>query len=1068
MSEAGHLFMPLVRPLYKRTKNASKSDLKQKMKTSEEHNHRRILSLAALFDGEFHIDWLQELANEKASKIFSALEYGVTNRFLASSNSFIFSFISRTAQKGLMDDISADEKKALHRRIIKIFLQAVPDGPDRTKKIAFHLLHITNNLDECRLLIEAGNLHRKSFRDDEARRYYDKAIESLKTMKGHDVSLLFIEAALQYAKASADNTDPAKVISIIKKAIGRARSNGYNDYAGFLEMHLGKSEWLRSRYRPALHHFKNGWALTRKIDDPAIQRSATIFGMFFHYWSGNYREVVQSYETLVPDVENTFPKDSLPLLAALTAGVCLGHTGVYSQALGMLHAIQEHGRSIGNLSVAGLAGITIGYLLLELNRPEDSLHYIEESLKEATKSRNVYAQLNGLALLCYASHLVNDHRRALSALQDYFELSGKAKLTVKFSAVWLLICWAVEEGSFPRVEGISLEEDIRYSFESGNLLMKGVACRYKALLHRKQGRPPQDVMCELKKSVRHLESSGHQIELAKTKIELAREYLRAGSETRAMKWAKTAAKTLYSFNDELVPDDIRPLVKDLRFGENLLEEILGLSQELTTILDYKDLSRHIIATINRITGAERGAIFLLEDDSHDIVLRAAKNLTSKDITNPGFETSMKLIEETLKSGNGRIRELNEHSAPNPAGADTIRSCICVPMTIRNKTVGVLYHDNRLFCSAFKKQDLKILNYFAAQAAISMDNARSWQAMNEMYEKQTIEKRYYENEYLETIHFEDFVGKSPAIMKVFSQVEQVAGTDATVLILGETGVGKELIARSIHRHSSRNGKPFIRVHCSALPESLISSELFGHEKGAFTGANSRHMGRFELAHGGTIFLDEIGDISMEIQVKLLRVLQSGEFERVGGHHTLKSDFRLLAATNRDLQKEVETGRFRQDLYYRLNVFPINVPALRDRKDDIPLLAHYFLTLYAGKFNKPLETIARNDMEKLLAYSWPGNVRELENVIERSVILSNGSHLRIPELGDKSSPLFTDKPFASLKKNERDHIISALQRTNGKVTGPGGAADLLEIHPNTLFSRMKKLGIHKRARYYSSDK
>ncbi len=249
-------------------------------------------------------------------------------------------------------------------------------------------------------------------------------------------------------------------------------------------------------------------------------------------------------------------------------------------------------------------------------------------------------------------------------------------------------------------------------------------------------------------------------------------------------------------------------------------------------------------------------------------------------------------------------------------------------------------------------------------------------MNDLYEKQAIEKQYYEKEYIETIHFKDFIGKSPAIMKVFSQRDQVAETDATVLILGETGVGKEMVARSIHRHSPRNGKPFIRVHCSALSESLISSELFGHENGAFTGATTRHMGRFELANGGTIFLDEIGDISMETQVRLLRVLQSGEFERVGGHETLRSDFRLLAATNRDLAKEVEIGRFRQDLYYQLNVFPINVPSLSERKEDIPFLVHYFLTLYAQKFNKPLENINHQETEKLLFFEWPGNVRELE--------------------------------------------------------------------------------------------
>jgi transcriptional regulator with GAF, ATPase, and Fis domain len=342
----------------------------------------------------------------------------------------------------------------------------------------------------------------------------------------------------------------------------------------------------------------------------------------------------------------------------------------------------------------------------------------------------------------------------------------------------------------------------------------------------------------------------------------------------------------------------------------------------------------------------------------------------------------------------------------------------------------------------------------------MDNAEAWGALQDLCEKQQSEKQYYKEQYLASSRFENFVGKSPGIAKVFGQIDRVAGTDATVLISGETGVGKELVAWSIHNGSARRNYPFICVNCGALPESLICSELFGHERGAFTGAVSRRIGRFELANGGTLFLDEISEISMEVQVRLLRVLQSREFERVGGQEVLRSDFRLLAATNRDLWKEVQAGRFREDLYYRLNVFPIRVPPLRERKEDIPLLAYYFLKIYATKLKKAMENIAVREMEKLVAYGWPGNVRELENVIERGVILGHGPDYRVPELG----PIFLDQntttPSASLKENERNHILAVLKQTGGKITGAGGAAVILDIHPNTLYSRMKKLGIQTR--------
>jgi len=276
------------------------------------------------------------------------------------------------------------------------------------------------------------------------------------------------------------------------------------------------------------------------------------------------------------------------------------------------------------------------------------------------------------------------------------------------------------------------------------------------------------------------------------------------------------------------------------------------------------------------------------------------------------------------------------------------------------------------------------------------------------------------------------------------------------------VGKELVARAIHHQSARRGNPFIRVHCSSLPETLIPSELFGHEKGAFTGATQRRIGRFELADGGTLFLDEIGDLPPDIQVRLLRVLQNKEFERVGGSETLRSDFRLVTATNRDLEELMKAERFRGDLYYRLNVFPIVVPPLRERKEDIPLLAYYFLKNYSRKMGKNFERISEEEMEKLLQYHWPGNVREMENIIERGTILSTPPYFRVPELYSPRQETSSLQNAVTLQENERRHILWGLQKTKWKVRGTGGAAELLNIHPSTLEFRIKKLGIQRPSR------
>ena len=320
-----------------------------------------------------------------------------------------------------------------------------------------------------------------------------------------------------------------------------------------------------------------------------------------------------------------------------------------------------------------------------------------------------------------------------------------------------------------------------------------------------------------------------------------------------------------------------------------------------------------------------------------------------------------------------------------------------------------------------------------------------------------ENLYLQEECRAEAPFADVVGESAVIRKVLAKIRIVAGTDSTVLVTGETGTGKELVVRAIHELSRRKDKILVKVNCAALPSGVIESELFGHEKGAFTGALTRRVGRFELAHGGTLFLDEVGDLPQELQAKLLRVLQEGEFERVGGTQTLKVNIRLVAATNRDLARAVEEGRFRADLFYRLNVFPIAIPPLRERVEDIPRLVRHFAMLYASKMGQPIETISERVMDKLTAHHWPGNVRELQNVIERAVILSTrgrielDDHLAAPVLGART------KAAATLEEIERDHILSVLESVGWRVSGERGAARILGLKRTTLEARMGRLGI-----------
>jgi formate hydrogenlyase transcriptional activator len=313
--------------------------------------------------------------------------------------------------------------------------------------------------------------------------------------------------------------------------------------------------------------------------------------------------------------------------------------------------------------------------------------------------------------------------------------------------------------------------------------------------------------------------------------------------------------------------------------------------------------------------------------------------------------------------------------------------------------------------------------------------------------------------------DEIIGAGPSMRKIFHMVSQVSNQSSTVLILGETGTGKELIARAVHNGSARKDREMIKVNCASLPANLIESELFGHEKGSFTGATERRIGKFELATNSTLFLDEVGEMPLELQVKLLRALQEGEIDRIGGKSTIKVNVRLIAATNRDLMKEVQTNRFRSDLYFRLNVFPITLPALRDRKEDIPLLARHFLQKYADKLKKPVTRITSKAMKQLIAYNWPGNIRELEHIIERSVLLAKAkeiAHLPLPGFGgDENDLRLSNTKIKTLQEVERSHILAILKMTNGKISGVGGAAELLRIPATTLASKMRKLQIRREA-------
>jgi formate hydrogenlyase transcriptional activator len=494
-----------------------------------------------------------------------------------------------------------------------------------------------------------------------------------------------------------------------------------------------------------------------------------------------------------------------------------------------------------------------------------------------------------------------------------------------------------------------------------------------------------------------------------------------------------------------------------------LKLLLEVNNSIVSNLELRGLLRAISASLRSVMQCDGVGVALPDSDSRHLRVYAfdfpkSKGLIREEILIPAnedspgaraFRTGQPV--SVLCCGPDRIDPLAE--------AEGLQSLCHVPLISRNRTLGLLSLA-RLAPVPFSSRDLDFLSLVANQVAIAVENALAYQEIAELKDRLAQENVYLEDEIRSELNFEEIIGRSPALRSVLKEIETVAPTDSTVLIYGETGTGKELIARAIHNLSARGKSSFVKLNCAAIPTGLLESEMFGHEKGAFTGAVAQRIGRFELASRGTVFLDEIGEIPLELQPKLLRVLQEREFERLGSSRTLRTDARLIAATNRDLGAMVEDQKFRADLFYRLNVFPVEVPPLRARPDDIPLLVRHFVQQFARRMSRTVDTIPTETMNVLMRYHWPGNIRELQNLVERAVILSTGPILKVPlnDLQAQPGPAAARK-IETLEESERRQILEALEASDWVISGPNGAAAPLGLKRSTLQNRMEKLGIRR---------
>ena len=541
----------------------------------------------------------------------------------------------------------------------------------------------------------------------------------------------------------------------------------------------------------------------------------------------------------------------------------------------------------------------------------------------------------------------------------------------------------------------------------------------------------------------------------------------AYSEADVIFLQQIARQVAVALDNALNFAEAQSVQQQLKEERDRLNILLEVNNTIVSVLDLHQLLNAVSGSLRRLVPHEYASLSLYDPETQRLQIHALDFPVSKGLIQEGLSVPIEGT-PTGRALTTRQPTFITRSDIEKFGSDIARRILdeglksgyVLPLISHGRPLGTLVVAS-MREENFPQRDAELLRNVANQIAIAVENSLAYRREVERANQLSEEKLYLQDEIRTEYNFEEIIGESSALKGILEELQTVAPTDSTILILGETGTGKELIARAIHHLSARRERTLVKVNCAAIPTGLLESELFGHEKGAFTGAIAQRQGRFELAHRGTLFLDEVGDISLELQPKLLRVLQEQEFERLGSARTIHVDVRLVAATNADLAQKVAENQFRRDLYYRLNVFPILLPPLRERRQDIPLLVRYFAQKYARRMKKPIDTIPTKAMSALTEYHWPGNVRELENFIERAVILSRGADLQLPlaELKQRTKmPLFeSSNALATLEHAERDHIMRALSETNWTIGGPTGAAVRLGMKRTTLQSRMKKLGI-----------
>ncbi|MBI5532214.1 MAG: sigma 54-interacting transcriptional regulator [Deltaproteobacteria bacterium] len=835
---------------------------------------------------------------------------------------------------------------------------------------------------------------------------------------------------------------------VLARALAAAESTGNVAVQPALVATLGYCHLRAGDAAGAGACFQRAQLAAASLGNPGVLKEVAILVAHCRMLEGRLADAIAAFEESLGDVEQdppfdpALPKDDIgPDYAFFSQALVYALTGRIGRALDLVHRLRLRAKRTDRPIVESLGRIILASLYCELRDRERTREALEPDLEAWTHNPDpVVAWLTSLPV-AWLLQADGRTREAREVLVRAVEARARSQFSYSFGSVFLELLEELDAREGSALAGVTLQGEIDSLLAGVNIHTQGIAHHYAARLLIRTGGDPELIAENFASGAQRLGDAGALVELSRL-AEAARSWSERTGRPDVARWQAEERRARQSLPADWSSGDAqRP-----KPGVPLAALIAELGR-LRTLDREETVWRVLAARLCEGLSAERCAI--VESGPQGRVLAARG----------GGDSWLASLRSMLQGRPDRGVEFLEPASDDGRQAGQL---LLLPFSPEYAAHGWVCLENRLTRPALGRSDTTLASALAVQIGVIVENIALWRELVSARQRLEQENRYYRDQPEATPVAGELVAHSAPMREVLALIERVAPSDATVLIQGETGVGKELVARELHRCSLRRDGPLITVHIASLSAGLVASALFGHERGAFTGAASQSKGRFELADGGTLFLDEIGELGPEEQVRLLRVLQEGTFERLGGARTLRSDFRLVAATNRDLKAEVDAGRFRQDLYYRLNVFPIRVPPLRERPEEIALLALFFMERYSRRVGKKFEGIGEADVRRLQAYPWPGNVRELEHLVERAVLLSDGPRLKIPPMDratipSAATPAAARTEWVTAEEAERRYLREVLEHTCGRLTGKAGATQILGLKPSTLHWRIDQLGL-----------